>query len=494
MKKYLTVFLALLLASSALLTACGEGNTETDRDPSADTEPSAATEMETETKLRDSLPDDLDFGGVSVTFHARGDEVPMLEIEAEDMTGDVINDAYYNRNISIEERLNLDIVLYAAESWAKYDMAMTDLAASIQSGDGAYQVVAGWVSGVTPMALEGYFMDLSDAPYLDLEKPWWNQEATETLRIGGVMNFIGGDVCFYSGLAGAFVYFQNDELAENYGIPSIPDMVRENEWTMDAAIGITKEIYVDTDGNGTMDTNDTYGIVNGAWACADGYYTAADIHQIVIDEKGMPALVPQQERIAKLLETIAPFWLDPASAGAYCVWGGPEVDMFINNQTLLSAFELDAGVYSFRDMDASYTILPYPKLDDTQDYRTNATNGATLMAIPVDNTERLDASCAAMEAIAAYNHLNIVDIYIETCLQEKFARNEDTVDMLNLIRESICMDVEHMFKAVLGETMYVVRDLLIDSKNTNIASWYASKTTGIESAIQSTIATIEEMQ
>ena len=282
--------------------------------------------------------------------------------------------------------------------------------------------------------------------------------------------------------------------AENYGIPSIPDMVRENEWTMDAAIGITKEIYVDTDGNGTMDTNDTYGIVNGAWACADGYYTAADIHQIVIDEKGMPALVPQQERIAKLLETIAPFWLDPASAGAYCVWGGPEVDMFINNQTLLSAFELDAGVYSFRDMDASYTILPYPKLDDTQDYRTNATNGATLMAIPVDNTERLDASCAAMEAIAAYNHLNIVDIYIETCLQEKFARNEDTVDMLNLIRESICMDVEHMFKAVLGETMYVVRDLLIDSKNTNIASWYASKTTGIESAIQSTIATIEEMQ
>ena len=102
MKKTISLLLALLLMAGTLLS-CSEGTNENAPDaqaPAAD-DGSVNTPEETETELAranypDSLPE-LDFGGADVIVHSRGDDSP-TEVVSEEMTGEAVNDAIYERH------------------------------------------------------------------------------------------------------------------------------------------------------------------------------------------------------------------------------------------------------------------------------------------------------------------------------------------------------------------------------------------------------------
>ncbi|MBQ2709139.1 MAG: hypothetical protein IJF67_12810, partial [Clostridia bacterium] len=103
MKKHISAL--ILIAMLASLAACG-GET-----PSTDT--TAPTSLDItlppETELTDNLPNDLDFNGEKVTFLYREELLP--EFYTEEETGDVVDAAVYSSMISVEERLNVDIVV-----------------------------------------------------------------------------------------------------------------------------------------------------------------------------------------------------------------------------------------------------------------------------------------------------------------------------------------------------------------------------------------------
>lgn len=496
MKKQLTILLALLMASSSLFVSCGEAETaETEvKSDTAILETDTVTEN---TALKSSLPEDLDLGGASVTIHARGDDSTWMEIQTDEANGEVLNDSIFNRNLTVEEQLNVDIIGYRGQSWTTYWDSTSDInmfKTSIAAGDNAFQCIAGWNTFIVPLALENYFHDLYDAPYLDLEKPWWNQSASQTLIMGGKRHFVTGDISILSMLGGAYVMFANDRVAEDNGIGSLADMVREGTWTIDNMKAITQTLYNDLDGNGTMDQYDRYGFITDTYNSADSWYTAADIHQITLDDKGMPVFVSQQEKVSGLIDKTFDFWHNGSISGAYCTDADTQCDMFKNNQALLIQRELDNARTYFRDMEESYTLLPFPKYDEQQEnYISAAYNGATLWCVPVDNPD-VDIACAVMEALAYETFTNVTPVYFETCLQTKVARNEDTIEMLGIIRDGCCLDVEYLYKSVLGYPNEVIRTLVVVNKNNNVASWYASNEKKIQETIEKTIQTLEEMQ
>jgi len=494
-RKTIALLLAMLLTLPAL-ASCGKTETaETD----AETETEAAiTETETEdTSLKSSLPADLDLAGASVTIHARGDDDTWMEIQTDEATGEALNDAIFNRNLTVEEQLNVDIIGYRGQSWTTYWDSTSDInmfKTSIAAGDNAFQCIAGWNTFIVPLALENYFHDLYDAPYLDLEKPWWNKSASETLTMGGKRHFVTGDISILSMLGGAYVMFANDKIAEDNGISSLADMVRDGSWTIDNMKAITQTLNKDLDGNGVMDKNDSYGFITDDYNAADSWYTSSDIHQIVLDENGIPAFVSQQEKVSGLIDKIYAFWYNGDTAGSYYTNADEQCEMFMNGQALLIQRELDNARTYFRDMEDSYTLLPFPKYDEQQaDYITAAYNGATLWCIPVDNPD-VDTACAVMEALAYETFTHVTPVYFETCLQTKAARNEDTIEMLDIIRNGCCLDVEYLYKSVLGYPSEVIRNLVVSQKSNNVASWYASNEKRIHSTIESTIKTLEEMQ
>ena len=105
----LTKLLALLLALCMLVgtfAACGEA---TDGENTQDGSGSAETEPETE--LTDNLPGDLNYNGTEITIISRYREGwTSGEIAVKELTSEPVNDAVYERNKAVEERLSVRIV------------------------------------------------------------------------------------------------------------------------------------------------------------------------------------------------------------------------------------------------------------------------------------------------------------------------------------------------------------------------------------------------
>ena len=102
---------ALLAAIISSLAACGGGAAETPppadgaADTGAQTETAAETESpdaETDPYEPDSLPSDLDLGGRTVTVLGWNHYEDTPEFYAAELTGDVVNDAFYYRNLGVE--------------------------------------------------------------------------------------------------------------------------------------------------------------------------------------------------------------------------------------------------------------------------------------------------------------------------------------------------------------------------------------------------------
>ena len=128
MKKLLSLLLAALMclplfascASSELNDPASEGTTA---DPDAAAEEVVEEEEITRENYPDTLPDGLDFGGETTVIHARGDQGSVDEVAVEDMTGESVNDAIYERNLMVEDRLNVAIEVFAADGWENYGTA-----------------------------------------------------------------------------------------------------------------------------------------------------------------------------------------------------------------------------------------------------------------------------------------------------------------------------------------------------------------------------------
>ncbi len=482
-----TLTLSLLIASLILASCASAGNTETVTDHT-DTTP--ATEAITESRWKDALPEDTDLGGRTVTMHVRGNDNTMLEVNTDAENGDVLNDTIFRRNRDLEERLNFKLGVYEGEGWENYGQEVNKIRSSIAAGDNAWQIISGWGLNITPLALENCFYDLSGMPYLDTTKPWWNQAAVKGLTLGGGMYFATGDVSVLSTLGGSYVMFLNDTLCASHDIENIPALVREGKWTMDKLTEIARLVCVDLDGSGKMDDKDRYGLALDIYNSSDSFYTSADIHQITVTD-GIPSYTPDQERLVRLMAYLEVFYTDGESVGTFATSDvSLQFNMFMTSQALMIVRELDSARSDFREMDDSYTILPLPKLDEAQDaYYTAAYNGASLWGIPADNPDT-DTALIVMEAMAAESYNSVTPTYFSTCLQEKYARNEETLEMLEIIRDSLYLDSEYLYRSPLGDTCYMVRDM-VNSKKFDVASHMAKKEKTILKTIEKTIAAME---
>ena len=146
--------------------------------------------------VRDNLPQTMDFGGQVVRVLSRSaDYDTHIEFLAEESTGDVVQDAVYQRNLTVSDRLNLTMEVIEVDQTRHEDSGVNDLVRkSVTAGSDDYDLVGNHMSGITKQITNNYFTDLRTLDHIDFSQPWWNQSYIESVSIDGKTYMCSGEL------------------------------------------------------------------------------------------------------------------------------------------------------------------------------------------------------------------------------------------------------------------------------------------------------------
>lgn len=472
------LLLALLIAAGAF-AACSDSVETASGDTGGSVHETDAETLDLNDRslVKDGLPGDMDLDGEFVTVYSISPGTQNDFIQGpEEPSGDVVEDAVYARNRSVEERLDCEIDYYVATY--TYDQVAANVRKLLQSADDTYDLIIGGQFGLCQLAAEGGFMNALDCEYLDFSRPWWWSSYMEEISIGNTKRFFLVGDYFLDMLQGARVLYFNKVLYEyNYGDPN--DLYAETlngGWTLDRMTGLVKSTYADLNGNAAVDSGDQFGYVTYyTYSSVDAFVFATDIKFTTRDEDGIIELNMVSDRAITLAEKLnALFWND--GSFIYTTEGALNTPKFIAGEALFLGNAVLSTTNELRDMENDFGMLPYPKLDETQEnYGTLIHDTMNLGVIPV-TTGKLQTIGAVLEALSSESYRSVIPAYYETALKIKYSRDELSAQMIDIIHDAIRTDFTFVYYASLNNAGQIYRTLV-----TNNSSDFVSTYTKLES-------------
>lgn len=456
-----------LLLAALLLASCGNGTTENkETTPVSDTDNAnnvEETEEQTGRKYtKDNLPDDLDFGGAALRIQARGgDDDTRSEFYAEEATGEVLNDAVYERNNLVMERLNV-VLETELSDMNRHGGDQELIRQTVLGGTDDFEIIANMMAYTVPLTVEGMFINQHTLPYLDFDMPWWNSSFIDSSTIYDRTYLSIGDLS-QTMISGTFAMFFNSTLYEEYyaDSSSLFEIVRNGEWTLDTMISLCGEMYQDSNGNSEADEGDIFGnyYYNDKMLASDAYVGGCNIEILTFDESGNLQYNGNSERMMTFLEKLTKLIFEGNNT-----YRGPYNDdtimePMLNRITLFNTWMLGATTY-LRDMDDDFGIIPMPKLDENQsEYSASIHDGSTVLGIPV-TCQNTELAAAGLEALSAESYRRVTSAYFDKVLKGKYSRDAETAEMLDLLVSSIKPDTATIFGYLLGAPVDMIRGFM----------------------------------
>ncbi len=475
MKKLISALTALLVLASA--ASCGSGADGKPEVTAARTENAAAqvTEAETTDPHLDSLPADIDLGGMDIRMFGGVEQVNENELSVEEMNGEVINDAIFTRQLSVEQRLNVKI---KPNIFVQGGDASGTLKKTVKAGSDEFDVYLANSYQTFPIAADGMFIDLYTVPALDFEKPYWSDGFIETASINGRLYLVTGPMSlgFYRYL---MINVFNKNMFERAGIEMPYKAVLDGKWTLDMQNSIASQFYADLNGDGTRDAGDQYGFVTRAMSDTsinDGYWSSLNLRTISKDESGYYIMNIDVDTFASAIDHLLAL-----------MKGDGTDNMCDNDDDIYKRFSSGLSAMSngrlhvvesgeFRDMEDDYGLLPMAKATEAQDrYYTLAQDQVIVYGIPLTVPEdRTESIGVFLEAFASESYATVKPAYYEIALTEKYMNDEESKQMLNLITDSLYIDPAILYLSMSPINVNTLRTLLSKGEN-NIASTLAKQ-------------------
>ncbi len=488
MKKHfsMVLVLAMLLAS---LASCGGTSTETVAETAAATETTPVeTESETLYEL-DDLPADLRFGGATVTtFGWSGPAV--AEFYADEQNGELVNDAIFDRNMMVEERLEVELA-YHLEPGANPDRAkwVNAIANNIQAGDGAYDIAAGYSMAGASLAVKNMLHDLKSLDYINLDKPWWPKSLQSEATCGGKLYFCSGDISTYMIYYMYGVYY-NKQLILDHDLENPYDLVMEGTWTFDKMLSMATGVGVDLNGDGKKALDDVFGFETHT-TYIDPYFFGYGLRTTDKDADDIPVISELfgGEKTHELLIKLVEFFKTPDGWLEKSSYDNSN-NIFLEGRALFTDHEFTYAVLQLRDSDLSYGIVPMPKYDEAQqEYYTVMSFPYSLYGIPVDAKDP-DMSAAVMECIASESYRTVSPALFETGFKAKYAQDDESAQMFDLIRSTVIFDFGRVFNDNMSSMTYSIFRSAVSDGKTDWISTYTSKEKSLVSALDSVVQSL----
>lgn len=412
----------LMLVSS--MTACsdaGMGDTDiqspVQEDSSSDAE-SSQTDDASATHYFDGM-EAVNYDGWILRVAGRPINSSCFNVlTVEDLTGDVFNDAVYNRQIAVQDKYNIKI------EETPVDDVSESLTKSVTANTADYSLGYMLYTDELGLFANGVCIGVSDMPVLDLSKPYWDQGAIEDLSINGKMYYGLCDIGF-GHYESSIVMFYNGVLIDNNNLESPYDLYTEGKWTLDAMHEMMQTVSNDDNGDGKMtEGDDTFGFV-GRVAKYQPPLSASGLNIVKWDPDTQECKLDlTSDDIIAVGDKIYTMLFDESIA----IQDGDDAMAMFKASKALFYCALLGDYNNMRDTEDDYGIINWPTLRENMQGRMYTVNPEALF-IPADcrDQERLGT---IMEAWSAYSYDNVIDDYVEKAVIGKGARDKQSAEVI----------------------------------------------------------------
>ncbi|MBE6612183.1 MAG: hypothetical protein E7632_06805 [Ruminococcaceae bacterium] len=467
----------LLLAAMAASVSCGSQGSETQTDDTtAALEDTTAAQTEPEEINRENaqlgLPE-LDFGETVINVLAAADDAVYGQDVMAEQTGDVVDEAVFARNIWIEELLNIkwNPVTYSSNT----KETANNLAKVIMAGDDLYDLCSVHQAYSLAYVQEGYYADLSGDPYIDWEKPWWDAESMSEMTVGDSIYALIGDISLMRMKSLACVYYNKEICADIYKDADLMyDIVLDGKWTLDKLDEMSRDAYMDLNGNTVADVGDQFGSFVSVGKSVEHLFYAAGMTTTTKNADGIPEITMNNERTVDFVGKIYSFFYEnegvtviPNDLDTFAT----EIEAFIGGDYLFAPIWF-RHADELRTMETDYGIINFPKFTEDDEYRTLIHNGTTVYLVP-EPSQKKDMIGAVCEAMGFYNYKHVTPAYYEVALKVKYTRDDKAAQVIDLISDSAYTNFGYVYASQSGSLAFMTYRSLMKSKSSDFASWYA---------------------
>jgi hypothetical protein len=495
-KKLLYFMLAALMISLAALAACssepgGQGDAVIPDNAGSGAGAAGSEESEEAAEQEKYEFPEANFGGYTIRIISPDHWWAMPDIWVEEITGDPLEDSIYMRNQIVMDALNVEIeatLVAGPESRARR---------AITAGSDDFDVVFTDSAQAGSLATQGLYLNLHDVPGLNLDKWYWNQRAHQSAELLGQLYFTTSDANIITNDAVWVLYF-NKVIAQDLGLENPYNLVREGKWTIDAMYIMTREATRDLTGDGRWSADDMWGIsTHGLGFLALLQCQGQSL--VRLNQEGEPYLITPDQRFVSAFIKAHRFMNQAEGVWLHGEGSFPGKTADLDHQT--KTFMADLSLFCsevlgharvFREMTADFGLLPHPKYDEHQEnYYTFMIDTVPAFGIPItaSNPER---NGIFMDAFTAVSAEQIIPAYYKISLEGKFTRDEDSIEMLDIIRDGRIFDLAVLYN--WGNFYSQIITYGTGREGTNPGTVFERFGDRVNTAIQTTVDAFRMMQ
>ena len=438
----------------------------------------------------------LDFGGRDILIanqEARQKMHMLFVIDAEE-TDDTLNAAIWESNQRVQQKFNFTLKedLFPQGTWEEMwtDHAVY-LLRNFMSGDDVFDVVFYAPNQYPDLINNGYLYDLSDFEQLHLDQPWWDTQLNEDLTINDRLYMSSGPINLMAYDSMACLVFNKDIILANQ-LEMPYDIVREGKWTIDKLNELATECknqgsdphwWILTGQGGTS----VYGIGMHR-DFPSSFLTSAGISFLSEKDGEYDLAVGTTDDFYLALDKLKPLFThceQGGSAGGDCSGSANNIRAYFREGRAAFCMVSTIEAFGLRDSEIDFGFLPLPKLNEEQEtYITDVMERTSFVCIPTASSDPENVA-SMLDALAYDRYKNVVPVYYDSYITYKGVRDEESLEMLEIMTEGRTMNPGIAYGLCLE---LVVQDISWNFPSDSIASLIASKESTVNDYIDEFIA------
>ena len=375
----------------------------------------------------------------------------------EEETGNIINDAVYRRNKTVESLFNVKITGIVSTQTKADDAVNTILA-----GDDQFDVILPHSRAAFQYAIQNTLVNFNEVKTIDQTKEWWSKDILDSANINGHLYVLDGDIQTHRLEYGFTMYF-NKRIFDELGLDYPYQKALNGEWTFDEFAKLVKQGSKDLNGDGLMKpTDDQYGY--NTWPMfgpIQVLYTGGQR----IYSKNAKGITTLSLNSPKTVEIFSKFFNLTSTEDVHL--GSDGGDLFVEGRAMFKDTGLGSAK-SMRSMNDDFGILPWPKFTKDDKYATVINGHASLVVMPITVSD-YDRTGKIIEALCAVGNRDVIPAFYDVSLKTKFSRDYESEKMIDIVRESLIYDIGY----ISGNTVQGTGEYLANQQNPDFAAFYA---------------------